>query len=98
MSDQLNQFFITGVIVLVTIIGIMGMVFFNYLNKLLNKVDGIPDLKNIVTKVEGLVNKVEKIHVEQNLCKQKQNIEVDSLRASIERVSREVHSLREKRI
>lgn len=94
MSDKILS---VGVIALVTLSGIMALVFINYVKSVLRKIDDVSHVGPLLRKVEELVGKVEKIFITLEVTRETTSIEVNQLKERVTKLEALVQNLQAER-
>jgi hypothetical protein len=94
MSDKILGI---GVITLVSLSGIMALVFINYVKSILGKIDDVSHVGPLLRKVEELVGKVEKIFITLEVTRETTSIEVNQLKDRVSKLEMIIERLQSER-
>ena len=94
MSDKILS---VGVIALVSLSGIMALVFINYIKNILRKIDDVSHVGPLLKKVEELVGKVEKIFITLEVTRETTTIEVNQLKDRVAKLESIIEKLQSER-
>lgn len=97
MSEMHDKILSVGVITLLTLSGVMSIIFINYVKNILRKIDDVSHVGPLISKVEELVNKVEKIFVTLEVTRKTTSLEVAQLKERVAKLEDIVHKLHEER-
>jgi hypothetical protein len=86
-----------GVIALVSLSGIMALVFMNYIKSILRKIDDVSHVGPLLHKVEELVGKVEKIFITLEVTRETTSIEVNQLKERVAKLEMVIERLQSER-
>jgi cell shape-determining protein MreC len=97
MENISDKILSVGVIALVSLSGIMAIIFVNYIKSLIGKIDNVSHIEPLISKVENLVDKVEKIFTSLEVMKETSKLEYTQLKERVAKLEELVDKLQEER-
>jgi len=83
MEFNVDNIIYVGVISILFVSGIMGLVFLNYIKKVLANLEDVNQIKPLVDKVALLVEKVEKVFITLEITKETHTLEISMIKEQI---------------
>lgn len=87
MSEKMISDFIQiGVVSCFIVLGILGVISTMYIKSLISKLDSLPNMKDVIQKVDDMVFKIQTICNNQSLLEQRYKIELNAIERRIEKI------------
>lgn len=83
MSGNFTGIIAIGVIFMLTMSGIMAIVFINYVKKILKDLDNVKDIKPLVDKVEKLVDMIHDLITSHEVTRAKHGTQIETIEEQI---------------
>lgn len=99
MEAQAGNLIQLGVLALLTLSGVMAVVFVTYIKNIMSKLDSVSHIEPLLDKFERLVSKVESMFITLEITREKTNLEIEQLRqriTTVEGLSHELIVIRER--
>lgn len=93
MNAMQEKMVYTGMLALVSLSGIMGLVFISYIKTVLKKIDDVSQIGPLIISVEALVMKVEKMFTTLEVTKETTALQVEQLKDRVKRLEHQVQKI-----